>query len=217
MVIDNFSVIREHLDFYEPFDRYVVHVMKRDKDDSSVESTKSHLIQTWYVPSIEYFDKKADIIRTLCDESHARAYILPQVRSSRDCMKELARIAIDGIDDPNIHPGRLVRRAFCGYHGSRAKKWILDLDNDNMTDRRQDGDVEWTVETVVKYVGDILDANYIDRCEVWSVPTPNGHCVVTFPFDLTKSDCGLMFQGVHADGTHGWLIKDGMVLLYANI
>ncbi len=225
MVIDNFAIVRERLDFYDPYDRFVIHVMKRDKDDDTVESNGSHLIKTWYVPSLEYFDMKADHIRSLCNENHARAYILPQVRSSKDCLKELVKIAVDGMDDPAVHPDRLVRRAFCGHHGSRAKRWIFDLDNDNMREKISysdegllfDGETTWTVEMVKKCIGDILEANYRDRDEIWTVPTPNGNCLVTPPFDLKRANCGLMFEGVHADGTHGWLIKDGMVLLYANI
>lgn len=32
MVIDNFQIVRERLDFYEPYDRFVIHVLKRGKD-----------------------------------------------------------------------------------------------------------------------------------------------------------------------------------------
>ena len=32
MTIDNFGIIKKHLDFKSPLDRYIVHILRRTKD-----------------------------------------------------------------------------------------------------------------------------------------------------------------------------------------
>lgn len=251
-MIDNFDIIRSHLTFESNFDRYIIHIIKRAKDDKGVEygsNETNRLIKTFYITSLEYFDKKVPVIKDLCDSNNARAYILPQVRNNEDCLKELLKIVVDNLSNPTQKPDHLIRSAYCGYHGSRDKKWILDLDNDNMTEYRHEiryggcstWSKTWTPEEVLKLVQDQLVECKKTKEDAWMVPTRNGHCIVTSPFNLIKASeqCTMLFQGVSKKvvGKHkephpvdfqysvsrekldekdinGWLIKDGMCLLY---
>lgn len=247
MTIDNFNEIRAHLTFKSDFDRYIVHIIKRAKDDAGkiygVNET-NRLLKTFYITSLEYFDRKIPVIKDLCESNNARAYILPQVRDNSACLKELLKIVVDNLENPTIKPDHLIRSAYCGYHGSRDKKWIIDLDNDNMTEYRHNinfGGTScynkvWTTEDVVSLIKKLLkECGKDDNC-LFHVPTKNGTCIVTSPFDLKKAfkECEMMFQGtgkvitgternvddmfdshVYKEVT-GWVIKDGMALLYFN-
>ncbi len=237
-MIDNFDIIRSHLTFESDFDRYIVHIIKRAKDDRGVEygsNETNRLIKTFYITSLEYFDKKIPVIKDLCDSNNARAYILPQVRNNEDCLKELLKIVVDNLSNPTIKPDHLIRSAYCGHHGSRDKKWIIDLDSDNMVEYiNKDKKKVWKPEKVLEFVQKQLAAIGKSENDAWMIPTKNGHCIVTSPFDLQKAyrKCNMMFQGQQKMETgteyfgveehpkmktiNGWIIKDGMALLYVN-
>ena len=70
MEIDNFDIIREHLDFVDSkLDRYIVHILRRPKDISPKMKNElganeaQRLIKTYYIDSIEYFDRKIPAIK----------------------------------------------------------------------------------------------------------------------------------------------------------
>lgn len=237
-MIDNFDIIRSHLTFESDFDRYIVHIIKRAKDDRGVEygsNETNRLIKTFYITSLEYFDRKIPVIKDLCESNGARAYILPQVRNNEDCMKELLKIVVDNLGNPTLKPDRLIRSAYCGYHGSRDKKWIIDLDSDNMVEYiSKDKKKTWKPEKVLEFVQKQLVNIGKSENDAWMIPTKNGHCIVTSPFDLQKAykKCNMMFQGQQKmevgteyfgveehpkmKSVNGWMIKDGMALLYVN-
>jgi len=251
-MIDNFEIIKKNLTFESNFDRYIVHIIKRAKDDKGkmygVNET-NRLLKTFYITSLEYLDGKIPVIKDLCESNGARAYILPQVRDNSACLKNLLKVVVDNLDNPTIKPDHLIRTSFCGYHGSRDKKWIFDLDNDNMIEYRKilnfGGTViekiEWTPEKVLDFIKEQLRACGKDDSQVYMIPTRSGNCIVSSPFDLKKAytGCNMMYEGVGkvAVGSHreesdplvskmpyydvceykeinGWLIKDGMALLY---
>jgi len=243
-MIDNFDIIRSHLTFESDYDCYIVHVLKRAKDDKcksyGVNDT-NRLLKTFYIVSLEYFDLKVPVIKDLCDSNCARAYILPQVRNNEDCLKELLKIVVDNLSNPTIKPDHLIRSAYCGYHGSRDKKWILDLDDDNMIEYKRSTGFpydqvsarKWTPDEVLELVKKCLVAVCKSEDDAWMIPTKSGHCLVTSPFNLAAAHnhCTMLFQGVtkmqtgikhtgqgkcepiHKD-INGWLIKDGMAMLY---
>lgn len=245
--IDNFDVVRKHLSFETDYDIYVVHVLKRAKD----QNRKKHgadetdcLLKTFYISSLEYFDKKVPTIKELCEANNARAYILPQVRDNSKCLKELLKIVVDNLENPTVKPEHLIRTSYCACHSSRDKKWILDLDSDNMAEyRTQMGfpcdltlKKEWTYEQVLDLVKKMLVQCGKTEDDAYMIPTKNGTCIITSPFDLKKAytKCHMFYEGqtkmcvdkkytgpgewepVQKD-INGWLIKDGMALLYCKL
>ena len=243
MKIDNFDIIREHLTFEkarkfdattkklkelnDTYDRYIVQILKRAKDAGGKKhgvNTANRLIKTYEIGSIEYFDVKKPHIIDLCESNLARAYILPQVRSTYDCLKEMIKLGVDNLENPTIKFQHILRSCLCSMHKSRDKRWIIDLDNDEM-----DG---FTLEDIV----DGIKAN-LKKCgknpdDMYIVPTRNGKHIVTTPFDVMDANkkFRMMFEGErkfpyevdvgpgeietrYAKKT-GWLHKDGMTLLY---
>lgn len=255
-IIDNFDIIRSHLTFETEFDRYIIIILKRTKDQSGKEygvNETNRRIKTFMVGSIDYFDKKIPIIKDLCKCNNARAYILPQVRHNRECLINLMKLTLENIDSPTIKPDTLITSAYAGNHSSRNKKWILDLDADNLTeykDMHSFGGIQiqkkkWTPDEILEFVKSMLVECGKTKEDAYMIQTKNGNCIVTSPFNLRKAQesCSMLYEGerntiigsernpdyrpnkdISALGyrcvrkkINGWLIKDGMALLYCNI
>ena len=222
MVIDNFEIFRKHLTFETKQDRYIVHVLRRPKDVKQLgnelgSNECQRLLRTYYIDSLDYFDKKIPAIKELCKSNRARAYIIPQVRNNEECLLNLAEKVLETIRLKNysVKPEHLLRAAYCEYHKSRKKVWILDLDNDEMHG--------WTVEQVFELVKSQLKAIGKDESEAYLVQTKSGMHILTSPFNLQEAYklCPMLYEGVHkgpnGEDVVGWLHKDGMSLLYLDL
>jgi len=260
MTIDNFDLFRARLDFqkatkFDPstgkietindtYDRYVVQILRRAKDPGGKDqgsNTGNRLIKTYEISSLEYFDKKREHIIDLCRANGARAYILPQVRSTYDCLKEMIKIGVDNLENPTIKFQHILRSCLCSMHKSRDKQWILDLDKDCMTEYKYDVNYggssfsvkEWTIDEVLALVRENLEKCGKDPGRAYVVPTKSGCHIVTPPFNLQDAEkkCNMMFEGektfvvekvwtgpgefeTKKSKKTGWLHKDGMSLLY---
>lgn len=219
MQIDNFDIIREHLDFVDTkLDRYIVHILRRPKDISAgmknaLGSNESQrLIRTYYVDSLEYFDRKREAIKELCRANNARAYIIVQPKDNFECLLNLGEKIFETIRNKNysVKPEHLVRQAFCEWHKTRKKQWILDLDldKDSMVEYKS-GAIrfggprtieckEWKFDEVLELVKRHVKAVGKDENEVYVVPTKNGKHIITPPFNLQEAfkECSLLYEGV---------------------
>lgn len=189
--MDNFSLIRSKLTFVDDFDRYVIHIMRRVKDQASnmLGSNESQrLLRTYYIGDLEYFDRKIAAIKELCETNNARAYILPQVRNNRDCLINLGKLVFENLDNPTIKLDGITRKAVCSCHKSRNKKWLLDFD-------------DWSLDFFDKILADVK-ANLIEigkdpNKDLYVVPTRHGKHIVTSPFNtkLLNEQHPLIFEG----------------------
>lgn len=213
MFVDNFDLIRSQLTFETSYDQYICHIMRRAKDvkENKLGSEESQrLIKTYYINSIDYFDRKKEAIIELCESTHSRAYFLPQVRNSRDCLISLGKLIFENIDNTDIKLDNLVRRASCSCHKSRNKKWILDFD-------------DWSLEYFDSILKDIKENLILTgrdpEKDLYIVPTKNGKHIITSPFnqqELVKKH-PLIFEGVktiNGEKVVGLLHKDSATLLY---
>ena len=214
MEIDNFDIFRKHLTFKDKTDRYIVHIMRRPKDLLSDPIMKEiganehqRLLRTYYIDSLEYFDRKIPAMKELCTTNKARAYILPQVRNNYECLLSLGEKVLETIRLGNfsVKPEHLLRSAYCEYHKSRDKQWILDLDDDCMTEYIYSQNFggnslhikQWTVEQVLELVKKNLVACGKDPNCTYVVKTKSGHHIITSPFNLqaAEKECNMMFEG----------------------
>ena len=242
MKIDNFDLIRSHLTFESDLDRYIVIILKKVKDENGRKygvNETNRRIKTYFISSIDYFDKKIPVIKDLCESNNARAYILPQVRNNKECLINLMKITLENLENPTIKPDTLITSTFSGTHTSRDKKWIIDLDNSNMTEYPDVINPKliktWAFEQVEDVIKKMLKGCGKANNDYYVVPTVHGKHIVTSPFDLIKAQkiCPMLYQGVQNKMTKivstgpdeyeykyeyitGWLIKDGMTLLYFN-
>lgn len=214
MVIDNFPIIRPHLAFEksfrtdgspigDTFDRYIVHIIKRAKDDGGKNfgsNESQRLIKTFEIGSLEYFDRKEETIKDLCRANKARAYVLPQVRSSRDCLMSLVKAAIDCMDVPTVRIQHLVRSALCKTHKSRKRMFVFDLDSERY-DAEQIAEYYDEIKRLVRETGR-------DGGDVYLVPTPNGYHIVSPAFDRSE------FKRRRPEARVEDIVPDNMTLLF---
>ena len=215
MTIDNFDIIRSHLDFIDTkLDRYVVHILRRPKDISpEMKNTlganeSQRLIKTYYIDSLEYFDRKREAIKELCRANNARAYIIIQPKDNFECLLNLGQKIFETIQNKNysVKPEHLIRQAYCEWHKTRKKQWILDLDKDEMTETWLDIKYggkrlckrQWTFEEVWNLVKKHLELVGKSEADMYRVPTKHGWHIVTSPFNLqaAQQECSLLYEGV---------------------
>ncbi len=212
--IDNFDAIREHLKFDNPGDIYVVHVMFRVKDlrnDADKQMYLSHeetqrLIKTYYIDSLEYFDRKRPAMIDLANQNKARVYISMTRKNRITCNRIILKKLVDEVDNPNVRYDHLIRSAVCGCHISDYKWWTLDVDNDTvvciedfMENFPNGTPINDFVKTSYKLVN-VKDrviaemARLVDETktrsgsEIFTVPTKNGCHIMTPPFNRSKME-----------------------------
>ena len=218
-VINNFDAIREHLRFDKEGDIYAVHVMFRVKDLRSEEEKRMFLshdetqrkIKTWFIQSLEHWDKKVPQMIDLAVCNRARVYVAMTKKNRLVCNRILAKKVIDEIDNPNVKYDGMVTAAVCGCHISDYKWWTLDVDNDtevpiSVYDLPKKLDA--TVKTVklVDQLAELIPQmkKQVDLTktrsgnEIFTVPTKNGFHVMTPPFRkdyLFETEDGLFRLG----------------------
>lgn len=225
MEIDNFDILMQHMDFVDPNDRYIVHIMRRPKDCKAIANSlganeAQRLIRTYYIDSLEYFDRKREAIKELCRANNARAYIIVQPKDNFECLLNLGQKILENIQNKNysVKPEHLIRQAYCEWHKTRKKLWILDLDEGEMVEYKKQVNFggssywtkTWTVEEVKALIIEQLkkiqnkkmtkaSEKYIIHPEdlVYEVPSKHGCSIVFPPINLieTQAKCGLFFEG----------------------
>ena len=139
--IDNFRVTEHNLlRFDEEGEFYMILVLKRRKDTKGKSgdgvTEENRLIKHFFVYDKEYFRKKEDAIKVLCEQNNARAYILPQRRSCRLVLWALHDKVSSTLKDGgmNVHFDHLIRSSVAGMHDTAEKchkRWVIDIDSDD--------------------------------------------------------------------------------------
>lgn len=173
MKIDNFDLIRSILKFESNDDFYFLQIIQRSKDNPDI-GANNRLVKSYYICSLDYFDKKKFDIITLCCHFHARAYIHLTKRSYKDValltLQNLAeRIRYDQMSD--------VYRCYdtaCGTSYSKQNKtWLVDIDE--KLDNRALNNILLFIEQECQPIGPKFKA---------LIPTKSGFHLITTPFDV---------------------------------
>lgn len=200
--IDNFAAIREHLRFGNPSDMYVVQIMFRVKDlrnEADKQIYLSHeetqrLIKTYYVDSLEYFDRKIPAMIDLANQNKARVYMAMTRKNRLACNRVILKKLIDEVDNPYVRYDHLIRSAVCGYHVSDYKWWTLDVDNDTIVHPSTSDLFDTSGVNLMKIKDGVIAemAKLVDETgtrsgsEIFEVPTKNGFHIMTPPFNRSK-------------------------------
>ena len=132
MIINNFDLIKSLLKFEDKDDFYFLQIIQRKKDGNQVPSANNgyRTIKTYYIRSVEDFDRRKEAIIELCEQNNARAYINLNVRSAREVALEAAKSYIDLVREDRCHQGHRVYDHACGVTPKIGvkKKWIVDID-----------------------------------------------------------------------------------------
>lgn len=182
MVVDNWNLIREKLDFSDKDKFYFIELMQRKKDDSSFPAN-NRMVKYYFVYSLEYYDAIESEVKRLSDCTGARVYILLNRRSYKKCMLNmLADAAKMAIDDNYLHFPNLIPSVVGKYADESDKKWIVDIDYDETKyNAINKGDIK-SLELFI----DSLEPHTVESKIKFRVPTLHGVHLITSPFNCQK-------------------------------
>lgn len=197
MIVNNIENIKFHvLRFEQPDDFYMLSILQRKKDhpESTSANENARMLYNTYIRNMPYFENKIPLIKEFCEKFHARCYIKPQVRSGKSINRQLLKFMCDQVDNWDLNYYTLTREIISGFHDSRAKRIILDLDDITYEQVKEIEDtiVNWFKDIEEKKKKedkkkDSNDNNYKEPIKnselVWINPTFNGYHIIAPGFD----------------------------------
>lgn len=165
-MVNNIELIRNILKFDKFGEFYYISIMQRNKDGVKVASSHDNCrrIRTFYVFSLEEFDKIVPFIKEICDKINARCYIELNRKNIFQCQLECIKRLVECIEH-NTTKSRTIMDSVVAGAASRDKLWMIDVDkSDGITD-------------IIEYIKKNKGTHYI------IIPTVNGCHIITSRFD----------------------------------
>lgn len=173
MMVNNFEKIKGLLNFTSKNDFYFLQVIQRRKENPNINRSE-RLIRSFYIYSIEQFERSMPFIIELCDAFNARAYIS---LNKKDCHKVATTTMVNVaelINNGNYHAVKNAYDSACGTYKGENLTWVVDIDTK---------DVSFADEM----------RKLIENCEpkdrqtiVAEIPTKNGIHFITRPFNRAQ-------------------------------
>lgn len=182
MTVDNFAYLRDKLDFSDKSKFYMVQLQQRKKDDESFPAN-NRTVKTYFIDSLENYDRLESEIKRLSDETGSRVYIRLNRRSYEDVAlqinKELAQI----LKDKNFqHLKNLVPSAAGKINSEPWKNWIIDIDYRDW-DCQKYGDINKGALKDLELFISSLEPHTVESKVKFRVPTLNGCHLITSQFN----------------------------------
>ena len=173
--VDNFDEFRKLLDFSHPNSFYFLQIIQRSKDDNIVTSSSSRYrrVKSYYIASLEEYDRFIPKIKKFCENNNARAYIRLSPISFYDVAINAASEYMRRIKEKQTFKSHNIYDSCCGKTKTCGQKlWMIDLDSSNPFYPN------WFTEDLLR-----LD---IYHNVVAILPTVNGVHYIIKPFDIRK-------------------------------
>jgi hypothetical protein len=186
-MINNSEKIRTMLSFNDKNDFYFVQILKRRKDNPSMERDMM-VIDSFYIDSLDNYDKKVPHIIELCNIENARAYFRLNKRNYKHLAPHMAKRVVDIAFTDDCKALRTTFDSIAGeFHSDTDKKWLIDIDDDK--------NVKYN-ELIDVVAGFQRDAGREPMTEL--LLSKNGAHLITHPFNLIKFKV-LFLVDVHKD------------------
>lgn len=191
-MINNFSQLREMLDFSDPLGFYFLQIFKRRKDIPELERDMIHL-RDYFITSLEQFDRLESRIIEECDRENARAYLRLNRRNAKKISFQVLKKVVDYISSENYGAVKNVFPSSCGEINSETdRKWIVDIDWKDWINRAE---IEAVVIPLLEELQEECDREPLAKM----IPTKNGIHIITRPFNLEKFCSKYPKVDVHKD------------------
>ena len=207
---DNIEIMRQYMiDLHIPDTQlhrndlyFDVQLIRRGKDNPDLPAA-NYTFKTYYIDSIELFDKYIEEIKNCCNLFRLRAYISVNVKSKLELSKKtLVKYAEMVSLGEYKKPWR-----FCDHiNGSlsgKEKRWVVDIDD--CEDDKQ----------YLYYVREAIErcSTKYDNAIVTTLPTKSGYHIITHPFNTYEfkkhcEDMGIKMPEIK---------KNHITLLYENL
>lgn len=180
-MVDNINSIRGTLEFNKFGEFYYISIMQRNKDGVKVAGSHDNCrrIRTFYVFSLEEFDRITDFIREICDKLNARCYIEMNRKNIFDCQLECIKRLVECVEHQTTKSRAIMDSVVAGAP-SRDKLWMVDCDGKNPGDS--------IITDIIEHIENHRGKHYA------VIPTVNGCHIITSRFDprdFNFEDCEL--------------------------
>ena len=193
--VNNFDQIKKMLDFSDPDKFYFVQLLKRPTDGHNI-TLHGINVDNYFISSMEYFDKKIELIKEKCEYWGARAYIRLNRRSHEKTALKSAQLLLEFIDNNTPELTRKVFLKTCGRHHAEpreSKTWIIDIDEQE--DVTNISDIIDTINSLQPSGQKIIE----------TIHTKKGLHLISYPFNV------MSFQKIYPNiDVH----KDNPTVLY---
>ena len=167
-MVDNIESIRKILEFDKFGKFYYISIMQRNKDGIKVASSHDSCrrIRTFYVFSLEEFDKIVPFIKEICDKLCARCYIELNRKDIFKCQIECIKRLAECIEHRTTKSRTIMDSVVAGAP-SRDKLWMIDCDTHD----------DSIIYDIIEYIKNHNGTHYA------VIPTVNGYHIITSRFD----------------------------------
>ena len=164
-MVNNIEVIRNNLKFDKFGEFYYISIIQRSKDGILVRGAHDNArrIRTFYVFSLDEFDRIIPFITEICDKLGARAYIEMNRKNIFKCQLECIRRLLEEIEHQTLK-SRTLMDSVVAAAPSRDKLWLIDVDAPE------------ALEEAINYIEKEKATYYI-------IPSVNGKHIITSKFD----------------------------------
>ena len=150
-MINNFGTIEKNLLQFQEGSYYKFEALVRNTDghndlyyEGMSNTNKNILIKTWWVDTEEYYQRMKKEMKTLCDMTGARLYVLLDRKSCKRTLSSMSQISTQLIMDyyvhGNSHPPLTAVQKIAGRASSIGESsdrgmrmWMFDIDSDDFT------------------------------------------------------------------------------------
>jgi hypothetical protein len=193
MKTNNVTLIRSLLSFDDINDFYIIKIIKRRKDNSDMK-VGTKILKSYYINSIEDYDKLTPSMVDFCDSENARAYIILNKRNYEHLSLKILSCSINHISNKNFKSLPNVFDTVAGkFHSDPVKKWMIDVDNDNI-----EGVSSYLYNDDNKIITKDNENKLLKLCDflmdlqartknvpmLQFIPTKNGMHIITRPFNF---------------------------------
>lgn len=187
MTIKNFDIIKNFLTFDDKDDFYFLQIIQRKKDGNQIPSANNgyRTIKTYYIRSLEDFDRRKNAIIQLCKQNNARAYINLNVRNAREVALTAAKAYIDLVREDRCSQGHRVYDHACGITPKMGVKKKRIVDIDDLSPEEVDTICNIICKCRSAFPMENPDADMYDNI-IAEIPTAHGVHIITHGFDVER-------------------------------
>lgn len=215
---DNFKLIKEFIQIQwgDQFDSftdafYTIEIIGRAKDNARIIAG-NHKFKTYYIKTIEDFDKYENEIKLLSDTLNMRAYISVNHKSMKQVtLNTMAEYANRIAQDNFAKPYSVFDSCAAKYVERSTQLWIIDVDKEDV--EHYSLNVPTTLGHLVEHYIKIVESCEPKKKIVTVIPTKSGAHIITHPFNTVEFEN----RRLHWKSMEDIIKKNSNTILYENI
>lgn len=184
-MINNRAIIEPLLEFPHKDIFYFVQILQRKKDHKGIRlggsNNNSRLIKAYYISSLEKLEVQWEEMTKLADLFEARVSINLNPRNYQKatfhCVQKIANQMANG----DFYSTHKAYNSVCGdYHSEIDKRWIVDIDKEDMDKRIR-------IYEVINFLQSLSDDVKLSEKKykiLAEIPSKTGCHIITQPFNL---------------------------------